>query len=203
LSAAIKANIKLQAEQLKLFNETAAFLNKDLGPAFDTLFTGILNGSGNAFRAFGEDIKQMMVQLAAAVLKAAAFSAILSLLPGSAEFGTIFKKSLGFSKGGEVKGFAGGGLINGPGSSTSDSILARLSRGEYIMNAGAVSKFGSSFFDSINSGMLPKFNRGGNIGSARLVTSQSAIDHYFHGEITGDKLLLLHDRAVARRGRNS
>jgi hypothetical protein len=202
LSDAIKANIKLQAEQLELFNETSAFLNKDLGPAFDTLFTGILDGSSNAFKSFGDAIKQMMVQLAAAVLKAAAFAAILSLLPGSAEFGTIFKKSLGFSTGGGVKGFANGGMISGPGTTTSDSILARLSRGEYIINAGAVAKFGSSFFDGLNNGILPKFNRG-DIGSPQLVSTGNALDHYFHGEIAGDKLLLLHDRAVARRNRNS
>jgi hypothetical protein len=203
LSDAIKANIKLQAQQLELFNETSLVLNKTLGPAFDALFTNILDGSGNAFQAFGEAIKQMMVQLAAAVLKAAAFAAILSLLPGSAEFGTIFKKTLGFSKGGEVKGFATGGFINGPGTTSSDSILARLSRGEYIINAATVSKFGTSFFDNLNSGMLPKFNRGGSFGSNQLVTSTTAIDHYFHGEIAGDKLLLLHDRATARRRRNS
>jgi hypothetical protein len=203
LSDAIKANIKLQAQQLELFNETSLVLNKTLGPAFDALFTNILDGSGNAFQAFGEAIKQMMVQLAAAVLKAAAFAAILSLLPGSAEFGTIFKKTLGFSKGGEVKGFATGGFINGPGTTSSDSILARLSRGEYIINAATVSKFGTSFFDNLNSGMLPKFNRGGSFGSNQLITSTTAIDHYFHGEIAGDKLLLLHDRATARRRRNS
>ncbi len=202
LSDAIKANIKLQAEQLALFTATSNFLNKDLGPAFDVLFTDILNGSGNAFQAFADAIKQMMVQLAAAVLKAAAFAAILSLLPGSAEFGTIFKKTLGFSKGGEVKGFASGGLISGPGSTTSDSILARLSKGEYIMNAGVVSKFGTSFFDSINSGMLPKFNRGGSVGSNMITASLEGFDVYVHGEIAGDKLLLLHDRAAARRGRN-
>jgi len=203
LSDAIKANIKLQERQLELFNETSLVLNKTLGPAFDALFTNILDGSGNAFQAFGEAIKQMMVQLAAAVLKAAAFAAILSLLPGSAEFGTIFKKTLGFSKGGEVKGFATGGFINGPGTTSSDSILARLSRGEYIINATTVSKFGTSFFDNLNSGMLPKFNRGGSFGSNQLITSTTAIDHYFHGEIAGDKLLLLHDRATARRRRNS
>jgi hypothetical protein len=203
LSDAIKANIKLQERQLELFNETSLVLNKTLGPAFDALFTNILDGSGNALQAFGEAIKQMMVQLAAAVLKAAAFAAILSLLPGSAEFGTIFKKTLGFSKGGEVKGFATGGFINGPGTASSDSILARLSRGEYIINAATVSKFGTSFFDNLNSGMLPNFNRGGSFGSNQLITSTTAIDHYFHGEIAGDKLLLLHDRATARRRRNS
>ena len=216
-SDAIKKALKDQSDMNDLLTKTATLLDKTVGPAFDTLFTGILDGSHNAFKAFGDAIKQMLVQLAAAVIKAAIFAGILSLISGGAStvvgaagggksFSDIFSKSLkgifGFSKGGEVKGYATGGMISGPGTNTSDSILARLSKGEYIMNAATVSKFGSSFFDNLNSGMLPKFNRGGNIGSPQIVASQSAFDHYFHGEVAGDKLLLLHDRAVARRGRN-
>jgi hypothetical protein len=45
-----------------------------------------------------------------------------------------------------------GGLISGPGSGTSDSILAMLSNGEFVQNASAVSKYGVSFMNSINSG---------------------------------------------------
>src|SRR6185312_7800937 len=202
LSDAIKANIKLQAEQLALFTTTSNFLNKDLGPAFDQLFTNILEGSGNAFQAFGQAIKQLLIQLAAAVLKAAAFAAILSLLPGSAEFGTIFSKSLGcFAQGGQVKGFASGGAISGPGTSTSDSILARVSKGEYIMNAAAVSKFGASLFDGLNSGMLPRFNNGGPVGSNMILASNN---HVFIPEVTlkGQDLIIAFNRANQRASRN-
>ena len=38
-------------------------------------------------------------------------------------------------------GAAGGGLIRGPGTGTSDSIRARLSDGEYVVNAGATRRF--------------------------------------------------------------
>ena len=41
----------------------------------------------------------------------------------------------GFARGGLVPGFASGGLIGGPGSPTSDSLLARLSPGEFVMPA--------------------------------------------------------------------
>jgi hypothetical protein len=197
LSDAIQKNIKLQAAQLQLFNDTAAFLNKDLGPAFDALFTNILDGSGNAFKAFGDAIKQMLVQMAAAILKAAAFAAILSLLPGSAQFGTIFTKSLS----GIVPGFASGGSISGPGTSTSDSILARVSNGEYIMKANAVSKFGASFFDGLNSGRLPKFASGGPVGSNTIVASDN---HVFIPEVTlkGQDLIVVFNRANQRASRN-
>jgi hypothetical protein len=42
-------------------------------------------------------------------------------------------------------GFAPGGYIRGRGSSTSDSILARLSNGEFVVNARAVGRLGVGF----------------------------------------------------------
>lgn len=47
-------------------------------------------------------------------------------------------------------GFAGGGAVDGPGTSTSDSIVARLSRGEYVINARAVRLLGRRFLDALN-----------------------------------------------------
>jgi hypothetical protein len=54
---------------------------------------------------------------------------------------------------GEVAGgvsAATGGYITGPGTSTSDSIPARLSDGEYVVNAASVSRLGVAFMDAIN-----------------------------------------------------
>lgn len=48
--------------------------------------------------------------------------------------------------------FAVGGYVSGPGTGTSDSISARLSNGEYVVNAATVSRLGRSFFDAINGG---------------------------------------------------
>lgn len=44
-------------------------------------------------------------------------------------------------------GFAGGGYVDGMGGPTSDSIAARLSRGEYVIPSAAVQRFGVGFFD--------------------------------------------------------
>jgi hypothetical protein len=51
-----------------------------------------------------------------------------------------------------------GGLLDGPGTETSDSIPARLSRGEYVVNAKAVRKVGRGTLDDINA---QGFARGG------------------------------------------
>lgn len=57
--------------------------------------------------------------------------------------------------------FARGGMVWGPGTQTSDSIFARLSRGEFVMRAAAVDRFGPSFFAALNSLRMPKFSLGG------------------------------------------
>jgi hypothetical protein len=65
-----------------------------------------------------------------------------------------------------------GGLLSGPGSSTSDSISARLSNGEYVINAASTKKY-QSLLKAINEGTLdsqlnnpspPAFARGGQVG---------------------------------------
>lgn len=62
-------------------------------------------------------------------------------------------------------GFATGGYISGPGSGTSDSILARLSNGEYVMRAAAVRQYGTGFLDMLNGLHLPKYADGGLVGN--------------------------------------
>jgi phage-related protein len=60
--------------------------------------------------------------------------------------------------GGGPPGFATGGSpnghIRGPGTTTSDSILARLSNNEFVMRAKAVAKYGVGFMNAINSGQF-------------------------------------------------
>ncbi|WP_371374373.1 hypothetical protein [Sporomusa aerivorans] len=92
----------------------------------------------------------------------------------------------GFAVGGSLAKFADGGSmdsgpVKGPGTGTSDSILAYLgnykkfvglSNGEYVIKTASVKKFGTDFFDRLNSGLIPreflnikaKFADGGSIG---------------------------------------
>jgi hypothetical protein len=70
---------------------------------------------------------------------------------------------------GGIKFAAGGlvgGVVTGPGTSTSDSIPARLSAGEYVVRAAAVRQVGVAFLDSINGlSVGPRF-RGGELAFA-------------------------------------
>ena len=50
-----------------------------------------------------------------------------------------------------VNSFANGGAVSGPGTSTSDSIMAMLSDGEYVLRKSAVDKVGVNTLDYMNS----------------------------------------------------
>lgn len=64
-----------------------------------------------------------------------------------------------------IFGFASGGYISGPGTSTSDSIPAMLSNGEYVINADAVSRVGAPLLDAINQGRSIRHFAGGGLVS--------------------------------------
>ena len=68
---------------------------------------------------------------------------------------------------------ATGGYVTGPGTSTSDSIPAWLSDGEYVLKAAAVDKVGRSYLDRLNSGAVARYAAGGAVGHS-AVTPWSA-----------------------------
>jgi TP901 family phage tail tape measure protein len=79
-----------------------------------------------------------------------------------------------FAQGGAVKHYAPGGDVMGPGTSTSDSIPAYLSDGEYVIKASSVEKasrnLGPDFLDNLNAG---RFANGGKV--TKMGTADSMI----------------------------
>ncbi len=69
----------------------------------------------------------------------------------------------GYAGGGNLQHFPDGGYVQGPGTPTSDSILASFASGataavsdtEYVVKAAAVRKYGVKMLDALNSGKLP------------------------------------------------
>lgn len=59
--------------------------------------------------------------------------------------------------------WATGGYIRGPGTSTSDSIPAMLSDGEYVIRAAAVDRIGVANLHRLNAGMVSGFKKGGKV----------------------------------------
>ena len=58
--------------------------------------------------------------------------------------------------------FASGGPIVGPGTGTSDSIIARVSNGEFVVKASAAAKYRAQL-EAINNDRVPRFANGGPI----------------------------------------
>jgi tape measure domain-containing protein len=81
---------------------------------------------------------------------------------------------------GEPDGYATGGRVRGPGTGTSDSILARLSNGEFVIRADAVRHYGPELLDRLNRRQLPGFADGGVVSSALMphvpMPSQALLD---------------------------
>ena len=76
-------------------------------------------------------------------------------------FGSVSPSFAKLAMGGPVKHYKPGGNVKGPGTSTSDSIPAMLSNGEYVIKADSVKKYGVDTFDALNAQRLHK---GGKVG---------------------------------------
>ena len=68
----------------------------------------------------------------------------------------------------QIPQFASGGIIRGRGTGTSDSIIARISNGEGIIQAKRVRQYGAGLIHAINKGLLPKFAEGGIVGNSSV-----------------------------------
>jgi hypothetical protein len=86
---------------------TASF-NTLLAPAIDSVFNALASGQ-NAFKALGDSLKQLVIQLVSTVVKAAALAAIISAVTGT-PFNVAFKGTL---SGAQQFGALGAGVAPG------------------------------------------------------------------------------------------
>lgn len=137
---------------------------------------GIVTGTESVGSAF----KKMAASIIADLARIAIQKAILKAIGGS---------FLGFADGGSLDGVPGradggslGGLIRGPGTGRSDSVLAllrgpgggavRLSNREFIMNERAVDYYGADAMAAINARQLPRFADGGSLAGTGFRASR-------------------------------
>lgn len=138
---------KNEIAQVKLVvDDVAVAIDGAVQDGFAQVFQDIGSGAKSAkeaFADFGRSVLQTINRIASQKLAEALFGSLMGGgTAGSAGgLGALISSFLGF---------ASGGYVNGPGTSTSDSIPARLSHGEYVVNARAVSRLGVSFLDAIN-----------------------------------------------------
>lgn len=102
----------------------------------------------DAMRPYKQTIQTLEANAKA---KAKEFADIRTLLNKNGYNATNLKGLLGgisFKK--TFDSFASGGYVSGPGTGTSDSIMANVSNGEYVVKAASVSKYGLDFMNAIN-----------------------------------------------------
>ena len=134
------------ASTKRVVDEVATKIDGSIQDGLTEAFTGIIDGSKSAATAFGDFGRTVL----------ATIQKILAQKLAESLFGNLFKSSAGAGSGlgsmisGLFNGFAAGGYVSGPGTSTSDSIPARLSAGEFVVNARAVGRVGVAFLDALN-----------------------------------------------------
>lgn len=123
-------------------------------------FFGSLGESAiDALIVKGESFNEVLKQIASSLIQAAIQAAIF----GEGPFGSIFGGTSIMA--GIIPGLATGGMVRGPGTSTSDSIPAMLSNGEYVVNAKATARH-RHLLEAINNGGRARFAEGGPVGGA-------------------------------------
>jgi TP901 family phage tail tape measure protein len=149
------------------------------GGGADTLARKVLGipKKANINTWMSDEAKRMAEATSAAVRAVDGQTANIYITTHRAEIITSTRSdSVQNSGGGKTKGpqgFAVGGAISGPGTGTSDDILALLSNGEHVLDADDVRKMGGQaavyrFRDMLDRGLLPKFATGGAVALGQV-----------------------------------
>ena len=151
---AIEADIQ---KEIQLWQNYAQSISGSIGSAV----SAVVNGQKTMGQALKDIAKQIISNALATLAQWLALVAILAAFnaPHPGRIATYMMFGIGESKltkgeGGDLaflgKKKATGGYISGPGTSTSDSIPAMLSNGEYVLNASSVDAIGVDNLNRIN-----------------------------------------------------
>lgn len=135
---------------------------KAVGDAFQTLlFDKTEDG-------FDKMLKNFSAAMAKMILQATVLQAIQQGINGLGGAGATGAAGTTVSILKAIGGFSQGGPVSGPGTGTSDSILARLSDGEYVQRTAAVNYYGKEHMDDLNNLRIPKrhhYSQGGIVSA--------------------------------------
>jgi hypothetical protein len=175
-------------------------LGENITGAMEKSFPGLANTLSTGWKDMGGIMEGSFSDLGG--ILGGAFKGIAGMLGGGAGgggnlFGNLFSMGMSYFGGTPVipmqagGGYADGGFIKGMGSSTSDSIPAMLSNGEFVINAKAT-KQNRRLIEAINSGRISKFAAGGIAGLSAITETMPKIENkssstgIFNINITGD-----------------
>lgn len=161
LAEAADAEIQQLTTAQQWHDKIVGYMNdvgKSMGSAMSDFITGAKSGK-EALADFAKNIINAAVSILAEWLGVfAIYSAFPTLASGMTPADMANKTVFGITK------KAAGGYITGPGTGTSDSIPAMLSKGEYVIRSAAVDRIGVGALNAINAGATPEFSNGGSVG---------------------------------------
>lgn len=176
LAEAADAEIQQLTTAQQWHDKIVGYMNdvgKSMGSAMSDFITGAKSGK-EALADFAKNIINTAVSILTEWLGVfAIYSAFPTLASGMTPADMANKTVFGITK------KAAGGYITGPGTGTSDSIPAMLSKGEYVIRSAAVDRIGVGALNAINAGATPEFSNGGSVDDAAggdVNLSVSALD---------------------------
>jgi hypothetical protein len=174
LEKAAKADASLQpaADAAKrAMKEMAATADSTAKTINDSFVNGLAQGFeqlGTKSESLGSRLKGVLLSLVQSIDKILSEQLAQNIAKafgsngGSGGIGGFFSSLIG------VAGFAEGGYVSGAGTSTSDSIPAMLSNGEFVIPADSVAAVGTHALDHIKEHKsLPRFAAGGLAGRVK------------------------------------
>ncbi|MCG7607084.1 tape measure protein [Mycobacterium sp. CnD-18-1] len=168
-----------------------------VSPIFDKFLSGwntLKDGFITGAKAIGDGVRTAFNGLAG-VIKAPlkGLGVLLSGIPTSVFGFEIPGASTLNSWGQSLQGLARGGVVRGPGTGTSDSVLAWLSNGEGVVTADAMGNGGSAVVSALNAGwvpppdllhaMIPGFANGGVVGAIQFAQQFGDGRKYLYGGV--------------------
>lgn len=160
LAEAADAEIQQLTTAQQWHDKIVGYMNdvgKSMGSAMSDFITGAKSGK-EALADFAKNIINTAVSILTEWLGVfAIYSAFPTWASGMTPADMANKTVFGITK------KAAGGYITGPGTGTSDSIPAMLSKGEYVIRSAAVDRIGVGMLNAINAGATPEFSDGGGV----------------------------------------
>ena len=158
--AGLRIGLEAYANQLP---SVAEQINDTVQRTFQSAEDALLNFTNTGKLNFSDLVDSILADLARIALRQAI------LAPFSQALGSVIGGAFGGSPAASpatTLTARDGGRVTGPGGPRTDSILAFLSNGEYVVNAAAT-RANTPLLDAINS--APAFQRGGLVGQAPAV----------------------------------
>lgn len=148
-------------------------MNQSFSSGLSNALIDFADGTESASEAFSKFARNFLRNITEMILQQQIFNAVAGIFrtPNPAAGGG----ARGLSQ--QPMAFADGGAVRGVGTGTSDSIPARLSNGEYVLRAKAVSKLGTGFLDQLNNidrgGIIKRSLKPNHFAEGGVVTSAS------------------------------